>query len=88
MSADVIIVADEKDGVLSVPSEALIREEEAYVIENGRAVKRKVKIGIGNWQSKEVLEGLSEGELLITSVALKELKPGVKVRVVESLESD
>ena len=88
MSADVIIVADEKDGVLSVPSEALIREEEAYVIENGRAVKRKVKIGIGNWQSKEVLEGISEGEMLITSVALKELKPGVKVRVVESLESD
>ena len=88
MSADVIIVADEKDGVLSVPSEALIREEEAYVVENGRAVKRKVKIGIGNWQSKEVLEGISEGELLITSVALKELKPGVKVRVVESLESD
>ena len=88
MSADVIIVADEKDGVLSVPSEALIREEEAYVIEKGRAVKRKVKIGIGNWQYKEIIEGLSEGEMLITSVALKELKPGVKVRVVESLESD
>ncbi len=87
MSADVIIVASEKDNVLCVPSEALIREEEAYVIEDGRAVKRKVKVGIGNWQSKEILEGLTEGEMLITSVALKELKPGIKVHVVDSLES-
>jgi len=88
MSADVIIVADEKDDVLCVPSEALIREEEAYVIESGHAVRRKVKIGIGNWQSKEVLDGLREGEMLITSVSLKELKPGVKVRVVDSLEEE
>jgi len=88
MSADVIIVANEKDNVVCVPSEALIREEEAYVVENGRAVRRKVKIGIGNWQSKEILDGVREGETLITSVGLKDLKPGVKVHVVESLETD
>jgi hypothetical protein len=58
------------------------------VIEKGRAVRRKVKIGIGNWQSKEVLDGLREGETLITSVSLKELKPGARVRIVESLETD
>lgn len=86
MSADVIIVAEEKDNVLFVPSEALIREEEAYVIEDGRAVRRKVKVGIGNWQFREILEGLSEGETLITSVGLKELKNGVPVEVVESLD--
>ncbi|MCX6376282.1 MAG: efflux RND transporter periplasmic adaptor subunit, partial [Armatimonadetes bacterium] len=74
--------------VLCVPSEALIREEEAYVIESGHAARRKVKIGIGNWQSKEVLDGLREGEMIITSVSLKELKPGVKVRVVDSLEDE
>ena len=86
MSADVIIVADAKDNVLCVPSECLVREEEAYVIENGRAVRRKVKIGIGNWLNKEILDGLKEGETLITSVGLKELKNGIKVRVVESLD--
>jgi HlyD family secretion protein len=86
MSADVIIIAAGKDDVLSVPSEALIREEEAYVIENGRAVRRKVKVGVGNWQAKEVLEGLREGETLITSVGIKGLKNGIKVRVVDELE--
>jgi HlyD family secretion protein len=86
MSADVIIIAAEKDDVLFVPSEALIREEEAYVIENGRALRRKVKVGVGNWQAKEVLEGLREGETLITSVGIKGLKSGMKVRVVDELE--
>ncbi len=87
MSADVIIVANEKDDVLFVPTEALIREEEAYVIENGRARKRQVKVGIGNWQSKEVLDGLSEGETIVTSVGLKGLRDGIRVRVVDSLDT-
>mgnify|MGYP001244689690 CR=1 FL=1 len=86
MSADVIIVADEKPDVLYVPSEALIRDETAYVIENNRAVKRTIRAGIGNFLSREVLEGLKEGETLITSVTLKGLKNGVKVRLVDSLE--
>ncbi len=86
MSADVVIVADEKEDVLWVPTEALIREEEGYVVEDGRAVRRKVEIGIGNWQAREVLSGLRQGEQLITSVGLRELRDGVKVNVVDALE--
>ena len=86
MSADVIIIVNEKDDVLFVPGEALIREEEAFVIENDRVVKRIVKVGIGNWQRKEVLDGVKEGETLVTSVGIKGLKNGVKVRVVDSLD--
>ena len=86
MSADVIVIADEKEDVLYVPMEALIREEYAYVIENGRAVAHDVKLGVGNWQTREVVEGLREGDRVITSVGIKELKDGVKVNVVESLE--
>jgi len=86
MSADVIIIADEKDNVLYIPTEALVREEYAYVIQNGRAMARDVKLGIGNWQAREVLEGLQEGDQVVTSIGIKELKDGVKVNVVESLE--
>ena len=86
MSADVILVAEEKDDVLYISSEALIRGETAYVVVNGRAVRRTVEVGIGNWRTQEVLSGLSEGEQLITSVTIKDLKDGVKVRVVESLD--
>ncbi len=87
MSADVIVVAEEKEDVLLVPTEALVREEEGYVIENGRAVRRRVEVGIGNWQQREVLGGLREGDMLVTSVGLRELRDGVKVNIVESLEA-
>lgn len=86
MSVDVTIIADEKDAVVYVPSESLIREEYAYVVEDGRAVRRDVKTGVGNWRTVEVLDGLEEGETLITSVAVKGLEEGVKVRVVDELK--
>lgn len=87
MSSDVVILVDEKDNALFAPTESLIRQEFAYVIENGRAVRRAVKTGVGNWNTIEILDGLKEGDQLITSVSLAGLKEGVKVKVVDKLES-
>ncbi len=87
MSSDVTIIVQRKDNVLAVPSESLVRDEFAYVIEKGRAVHHEVKLGIGNWERQEVLEGLEEGQEIITSVAIKALKNGSKVRVVPELGS-
>ncbi len=86
MSADVVVLVDEKENVLYLPSEALVRQRYAYVVENGIARRREVKIGIGNWKTTEILEGLEEGETVITSVSIKELQDGVKVRIVSELE--
>jgi len=86
MSADVVILVDEREDVLYVPSEALVRQKYAYIVEDGHAVRREVKAGIGNWSRTEVLDGLEEGETLITSVSLKELQPGVAVKVVDELK--
>jgi len=85
MSADVIIVAEKKQDVLYVPSEALIREQTAYVIEDGRVVVRNVEVGIGNMLTKEVLSGLKEGETIVTSVTVKGLQNGIPVMVVDEL---
>ncbi|HQE83022.1 MAG TPA: efflux RND transporter periplasmic adaptor subunit [Candidatus Hydrogenedentes bacterium] len=86
MSADLVIIVDEKEGVLFAPSEALMRQQYAYVIENGRAVRREVTTGIGNWETVEIRDGLKEGDVIITSLSIKELKDGVKVAVVDELE--
>jgi HlyD family secretion protein len=86
MSADVIIVADEKEDVLFVPTESLIREEYVYLIEDGRAARRDLKLGIGNWRTIEVLDGLSEGDTIVTSVSVGGLDDGVRVRVLDQLE--
>ncbi len=86
MSADVIVVVEEKDGVIFAPSDALIRDEYAYVIEDGRAVRREVTTGTGNWESIEILDGLQEGDQLITSVAVPGLEDGARVNVVDESE--
>jgi HlyD family secretion protein len=85
MSADVTILANEKSDVLFVPSESLIREQWAYIVKDGRAVRREVETGVGNWDRKEVLGGIALGEALITSVSVKDLADGVRVTVVDEL---
>ena len=86
MSADVVLLVDKQEDVLYVPSEALVRQQYAYVIEDGVAVRRDIERGAGNWQTTAILSGLIEGETYITSVGLRELEDGVRVRVVEELE--
>jgi hypothetical protein len=71
--------------VLFVPSESLIREQWAYIVQDGRAVRREVETGVGNWDRKEVLGGIALGEALITSVSVKDLADGVRVTVVDEL---
>lgn len=85
MSADVTIIAEQKPEVLKAPSESLVRDEFAYRIENGRAVACPVELGIGNWEFREILSGLNEGDLIVTSVAVKGLRDGSKVNVVDEL---
>ncbi len=86
MSADVTIITDKKDDVPFVPTEALVRDTFAYAVEGGRAVQRDVKAGIGNWDQREILGGLREGDTIITSISLKGLTNGSKVEVVEALD--
>jgi len=88
MSADVILVVEEKDDVVYVPTEALIREEYLYVIEDGRAVRRDVTPGIGNWNATEITSGVEQGEQIITSISLTDLQDGVPVKVVDILEEE
>lgn len=85
MSADVIVLADSRSDVLFVPTQSLVREQFAFVIEDGIARRREVKTGLGNWVTMEITEGLHEGEMLITSVGLRDLSDGVPVTVVEQL---
>lgn len=75
------IVIWEKDDVLKVPTGALFRENgtsqspaadkpssdiwAVYVVENGLAVKRRIEIGQRSGLEAEVLNGLSENDLVI-----------------------
>jgi HlyD family secretion protein len=78
-SADVEIILAKRDSVLRVPSNAVIEGKRVLVIENGQAVSRDVKTGLKNWDWTEILDGLSEGKAVITTLERQGVKPGARV---------
>ncbi len=86
MSADVTVVPQVKDDVLYAPAESLERDAFAYVVREGVAQRVPVEIGIGNWATREILCGLTAGDVIVTSINIQALEDGTPVRVVDQLE--
>jgi HlyD family secretion protein len=78
-SADVEIVLAKRDGVLRVPTQAVIEGKRVLAIENGKAVERPVKTGLRNWDWTEITDGLREGAAVITSLEKQGVKAGARV---------
>ncbi len=65
---EVRVILDEREDALLVPEGALFRGRESWYvfrIEDGRARKVAVRIGIGDGRVREVLEGLSERDEVV-----------------------
>jgi len=97
MSARLAVLTAERKNVLSVPL-AAIQERETkagglglmtgsrsvvFVVKGGKAEERSLKTGLGTRRAAEVLEGLSEGEQVITgpTKALPSLVQGMAVKL-------
>jgi multidrug efflux pump subunit AcrA (membrane-fusion protein) len=83
MFARVDLVVREKTGVVVVPADAVLGRAEYYVfvVEGGKAAKRKVSLGIREKNSVEVTEGLQVGDSLIV-VGQRVVDLGEEVAVV------
>lgn len=76
-SADAEVILAERENVLRVPSSALLEGGRVLVLgADGRLEERKLKTGLANWESTEVLEGLSGGERIVTSLEREGVKAG------------
>ena len=80
-SADVEVILASRDGVLRIPSYALLEGGKVLVVENGRLAARTLKTGLKNWQFVEVTEGLAPGDLVTVSLDRPEVKEGARVRI-------
>jgi HlyD family secretion protein len=81
-AADGRVVAAEKADALCIPSGALFRQEgnwAVFVVEDGRARLRRVRIGDASGTSVEVLEGLEAGAPVVVHPGDK-VRDGVRVR--------
>jgi HlyD family secretion protein len=78
-SADVEIVLTKREGVLRVPTNAVIENRRVLVIDKGQAAARQVKTGLKNWEWTEIVSGLTEGQLAITSLEKQGVREGARV---------
>lgn len=82
MYAETSLILSEKDGVLTVPIQAVQREEFGasvlLVDREGRVQERPVKLGAEGNDQVEILSGLSEGDQVVIGNR-SELRPGEKV---------
>lgn len=83
-SADIEVILDSHEGVLRVPTFAVIEGRRVLVIEKGKAVSRDVQVGLRNWEWTEVTGGLREGEVVVTSLDQTGVKAGAAVRAKAS----
>jgi membrane fusion protein (multidrug efflux system) len=84
MFGRVAIVYERKPDALQIPRAALLDGDgppRIFVVEDGKAVEREVKLGLGNGAWVEVVAGVAEGEEVVV-VGQGALRPGSAVRVV------
>jgi HlyD family secretion protein len=69
-SVDVDIILASASTNLRVPTDAIIDNNSIYILnDNGKIEKRKISLGLTNWQFSEVTEGLTKSEKVIVNAA-------------------
>ncbi|HWP49792.1 MAG TPA: efflux RND transporter periplasmic adaptor subunit [Candidatus Limnocylindrales bacterium] len=82
LSADIEIIVGKGQNVLYVPTAAIMERETkkmVFTIEKGKAQRREVRTGLSNWDYTEILDGLKEGEQIITTLDDPALKEGKSI---------
>ena len=91
MFANVKLVTGEKNDVVLIDEDALMREgaiEYVWVVDDkGRAYRQRVLSGAKDINGVEILAGLKEGTVVVTTGQLK-LTEGVKTRILNKDEFD
>lgn len=80
LSADVEVIISRADGVLRVPTAAVAEGGKVLLLVDGRLAERRIETGMRNWQLTEAREGVTEGELVVTSRDSTAVKAGSRAR--------
>ena len=80
-SADVEIILAGRENVLRIPTAAIQEGGKVLLFDaaSGKLEERKIKAGLSNWEFSEILEGLSAGDRIVTSLEKDGIKAGATV---------
>lgn len=82
MSAEVEIVVDKADNILSVPSHSILEKEGRsfiYIVKDSIARLVPVETGRSNWTYTEIISGINEGDEVIINPDVHGLHDGTKI---------
>jgi HlyD family secretion protein len=87
-SADVEVVLERHDNVLRIPTSALLDGNKVLVYQPStrKLEERVIQTGLTNWEYSEIVEGLKQGEKIVTSLEREGVEAGAFV-TPESPES-
>lgn len=83
--ANVELSLKQIEDALMVPSVSIVPElkgQRVYLIKSGVVVPQKVELGMRDDRGVQIINGLSEGDTVITS-GLLQIRPGAKVKISE-----
>jgi HlyD family secretion protein len=80
-SADVEVILAARDGVLRIPSYALLDGNRVLVVRDGKLASQPVRTGLKNWQFTEIGDGLAAGEAVAVSLDRAEVREGARVTI-------
>ena len=84
-SADVEVILNVRDDVVRVPTSALLEGGRVLVAAaHGKLEERTIKTGLANWEFTEVLDGLTAGDKVVTSLERAGVKSGAHYVVEET----
>ncbi len=67
-----------------IPTSALFQNNQVLVVEDDELVEREVETGLRNWDYVEIVGGLNEGEVVVTSLDRAEVEAGQTVEVIQN----
>lgn len=75
MTAEVSIILDKAENVLTVPSSALTKDADGYIVKlydaaDGTTTTMPVEVGLNNKIRAEIISGLNEGDRVVTGTAV------------------
>lgn len=81
-SADVEIVTKTKENVLTLPTNYILgtgKNRYVFTEKNGKIIKKTITLGIGNYDTVEILDSLNENDFVVAPPEGVELTEGMKV---------
>jgi HlyD family secretion protein len=87
LSADIEVILEAREDALRVPAYALLEGDRVFVVSEGELKSVPVTTGLRNWEFVEILDGLTAGDQVVTSLDRPEVREGARV-IAESDEGE